>query len=219
MGFFNFSLLGEIIQYAFGSFIFGIILTLLFVFLLFFLIRGFYPKSTFKPLSLITGIVLVFLLIPQMIQLCGAVALKSKCDDIVVWLDDNIIHSWSYEYPREIAVEESTVIVDELINHYPIVSSFVGSGWFEGYDTSNICEGIVDTLNSFLNKFIWKSIGWSLFFVSIASFIVVQSIKRGNRISRDYLDTMNVNSSIEDIAGDNFDSDYPYSSGNNSGAF
>jgi len=176
MLFFDFSLLGDILQYALGSFILGVVLTILFVFLLFLLIKGFYPKSTFSPLSIITGLVLTILLIPQMIQLCGAVALKAETANISEWLDENIVHSDRYIIPQDISTEESTEICNQLVEQYPMVKSFVGGGEFTNFNTSNICQAMADELNSFLNQFIWESLGWSILFVIIGSFIVIRTI-------------------------------------------
>lgn len=180
---FDFPLLSEIIRYSFGSMILGVILTLSFVFLLFFIIRGFFPKSTFSPLSLFTGAVLVILLIPQMITLCGAVALKSMTGDVAQWLDQNLIHSNEYAVPAAISTMQSTEIVDVLIHRFPLVDYFVGSGVFEGYDTSNICMAIADELNSHLNKYILEALGWSLLYLMAGAFVVVWTIRRSQTCS------------------------------------
>lgn len=181
MLFLSFPLLGDIFHYAIGSFILGIVLTLAFVFLLFFLIKGFYPKNTFSPLSIGVGVVLTLLLIPQMVQLCGAVAIKMKTADVAEWLDENYVRSNEQIVPLEISEETSMELCDELVRQYPMVKYFVGGGIFTGYDTSNICQAIAYELNSFLNKFIWKSLGWSLLYVLIGSVLVIWTIHRGRK--------------------------------------
>lgn len=184
MSFFNFSLLGDIIHYALGSFILGVVLTILFVVLLFLLIKGFYPRKTFSPLSIIAGAVLCLLLVPQMITLCGAVGLKIKCSDVAEWLDVYVVHSSDYTTPVEITPGDSHVICDRLIDNYPMVASFVGGGEFTGYDTSNICEAISDTLNSFLNQFIWESLGWSFLYLIVAATVVILTMRVENHYGR-----------------------------------
>jgi len=171
------SLIYDIIQYAFGSLVVGLVLAIGLVALLFFLIRGFYPKRTFSPLSILAGLVLTILLIFRLVPMCGAIALKWKCDDVKEWLDTEVVHPESYDTPRAISAEESEQLIEELIERYPIVDTFVGSGLFEGYDTSNISEAISDTLDSFLTPFVWKAVLWSLAYVIIAAAIVVYTMK------------------------------------------
>ncbi len=172
-----FGLLWDIIHYAIGSLFVGLILTCALVGLLFFIIKGFYTKRAFSGLSIVAGLVLTLILPFQIIPMCGAIALKWKCQDLKEWVDENLVHPEQYLVPREISSEESQELVQEIIEQYPIVDSFVGSGIFEGYDTSNISQAIADTLNDFLNPFIYKALGWSIFFVVLTAVIVVWTMK------------------------------------------
>ena len=196
-----FSLIYDIIQYAFGSIIVGLLLAVSMVGLLFFLIRGFYPKKTFSPLSILAGIVLAVLLIFRLVPMCGAIALKWKCTDVKEWLDTNLIHPEQYLIPRDISSEESVRIAEELIEQYPIISTFADTGIFEGHTTATISTAMAETLNSYLNPFIWKAIIWSLVYVIVAAAIVVYTMK----VKRDRSYT---NVSIDDdfnMSGGGFD--------------
>lgn len=177
-------LLREIMQHAFGSLILGIVLTVLFVFLLFFIIRGFYKNAVFSPLSYLTGVVLVVLLIPQMIVFCGAFGLKMQCDEVEEWLDENVVKSENYIEPVPLSEQDCDNILEALIDNYPLVSAFVGGGEFKRFDTSNICHAIATELNSFLNEFIFKSLGWSLLFVIIGATIVIRTTDHCNKYNR-----------------------------------
>lgn len=55
-------LLYDILTYSASSLIIGLIVTFLLVGLLFFIIKGFFPQSTFSPLSIVVGVVLTFFL-------------------------------------------------------------------------------------------------------------------------------------------------------------
>ena len=172
-----FSLIWDILHYAIGSLFLGILLTIALVGLLFFLIKGFYSKRAFSPLSIVAGLILGFILTFQIVPLCGAVALKWKCHDMKEWLDENLIHPEQYLVPRTVSLEESQAIVEEVIERYPIVDSFVNGGTFVGYDTSNISQVMVDTLDDFLNPFIYKALGWSIFFTILTAVIVVWTMR------------------------------------------
>lgn len=172
-----FSLLWDIMHYAIGSLFIGLLLTVALVGLLFFIIKGFYTKKAFSPLSIVAGLVLGFILSFQIVPLYGAVALKWKCHDIKDWLDENLIHPEQFIEPQMVSLEESEAIVEELVERYPIVGSFVGGGQFEGFDTSNISQVMVDTLDDFLNPFIYKALGWALFFTAVTAVVVVWTMR------------------------------------------
>lgn len=183
-GFILLSLLGDVFKYAFGSLLLGLVLGIGIVFLLFFLIRGIYPLKTFSPLSTLAGAVLTLLIVPEMITFCGAVGLKMKCGDICEWLDDEIVHPEQYASPAYVSEVDSQEIVQQLIHRYPIVDSFVGSGTFTNFTTANISKGISDELSSFLNSYIWKSLGYSLLYLVVTAIIVILTMRGQNAMGR-----------------------------------
>lgn len=175
------NLLHEIITYAIGSLFIGIALAVLLTFALFWIIRACYPRSTFSMLSIITGIILVILLSYQMISMCGAIGMKWKCDDFEVYIN-NMIPEDELIYPRSLSKQETHQMMDQAIEEFPLIGYYVGWGDFWGYDTSNIAHVMADTVNDFLNQFIWEALLWSLIETLLAAIIVVWSIHKSKEL-------------------------------------
>lgn len=170
-------LLYDILTYSAGSLIIGLIVTLLVVGLLFFIIKGFFPQSTFSPLSIVVGIVLTFFLGYRMVTMCGAISLKWMCDDFETYIN-GLIPDEMLQKVVPVSQSEADMIIDKALDEFPILSQFVGGGTFTGTDTSNVAHVMAKTLNDFLNQFIWESLLWSFLYLVIASALVVWTLKK-----------------------------------------
>lgn len=171
----NFLILPEILRHAGWSVVVGILLAVAFVGLLLFLIRGFYPKSTFKPMSIATAVVLGLLLCLEFIPLCASVALKWRLDDFEMWINENVVHPELYKIPKEVTTEESKEIIQQAVNEYPILGVLVGSGEFTGFNTSSIAAAMKDELNIFLNRIILKLILIALLETAVCAFVIIKT--------------------------------------------
>jgi hypothetical protein len=65
-----------------GYILLGLVLTILGMWLMFFLIRSYYPNSKFNIQSFIIGFILFFFLSFQITCMIGAIAIKSMTDEI-----------------------------------------------------------------------------------------------------------------------------------------
>lgn len=172
------SFLSEIIHHAGWSVAVGIVIALAFVGLLFLLVRGFYPKSVFSPLSIVIGILLSIVLCFEFVPLCAAIALKGQISQFEVWLDENAIHPEDYAVPVPVTTEESTEIIERAVEEYPILGILIGSGEFTGFDTSNLAHAIASELNSYLNRLILKLVIVALVATSIGALLIVRTTGR-----------------------------------------
>lgn len=170
-------LLYDILTYSAGSLIIGLIVTFLLVGLLFFIIKGFFPQSTFSPLSIVVGVILTFFLGYRMVTMCGAISLKWMCDDFETYIN-GLIPDEMLQEAIPVSQSEADKIIDKALDEFPILSQFVGGGIFTGNNIDNIPEDITKTINDHLNRFIWKSILWSLVCLIIAAALVVFTLKR-----------------------------------------
>lgn len=176
-----------IIQYALGSAFLGIFFALVGIALLFVLIKGFYRNSTFTPLSICVAVVLFFLLAYQFILVCGAVKIKNLSDDVRMTINQQLPSYWT-NTPLPITPRDSQTLLDVIVDDYPLVGEYLNLADFQGYNTTTIANAMVDEINSYMNKLIWKHVGWSLLFICIGAFIVIKtmdvikSIKRSSRM-------------------------------------
>lgn len=171
------TLLYDILKYSASSIIVGIIVTLLLVGLMFFIVKGFFPRSTFSPLSILVGLILTLFLGFRMITMCGAISLKWMCNDFETYVN-SLIPDDMLQEAVPLSETDTDMIIDKSIKKFPILSQLVDSRTFAGNNIANIAEDITKTINGHLNQFIWKSILWSLACLIIAAALVVWTLKR-----------------------------------------
>lgn len=174
----NLMILPEIMRHAGWSVVAGIFIAVVFVGLLLFLIRGFYPKATFSPLSIVASVILGVLLCLEFIPLFASIALKWRLNDFEIWVNENVIHPEQFQVPIDITAEESHEIVRQAVDRYPILGVLVGSGEFTGFNTSNIAHAMKEELNSFLNQIILKLLLIALAETVVFAFVIIKTQSR-----------------------------------------
>lgn len=165
-----------------GSLLLGVFLTILGIVLMFVLIRSWWRDSTFTPMSFVVGGILFFFLAFQAVLLCGAVTIKSYCDDVEMAIDgmvanvsDDILFS----------TEDSQQILDRISEEWPLVGYYVNMADFQGHTSATIGSAMADELRSYMNWFILRRVCWSLAFVVVGAIIVIKTItRRANQLRR-----------------------------------
>lgn len=173
-----FSIIPELIEHAAWSIGVGILIVALFVSFLILIIRGCYPRSTFSPISVIVTGILSILLCFQSVPLCAAIGLKWHLDDMRDWINETVIQPENYLISEPISPEESTQIVDEAVKNYPLMGIMFDGGWFEGYNTFNIAEGIANEASRCLNDYILQKLLVAFVETAIGAFVIVKTIDR-----------------------------------------
>lgn len=170
--------LSQIVAYSIGNLFLGILLTVVGVVLLFVLIQSWYRNSTFTPISYVMGGILFLFLSFQSILLCGAVTIKSYSGDV-----EDAINNWVANVPSDIQFnqEESQHVLEQITEEWPLVGYFVGGADFTGHTSATIAQAMSEELRSFMNYFILRRIGWSLFFIVCGAVIVIKSMERVSR--------------------------------------
>lgn len=171
----------NIISYSLGNLFIGILLTVIGVAIMFFLIKSWFSNSTFTPVSYITGAILFFFLSFQAVLLCGAITIKSYCNNVEI-----TINGWVKDIPSEIRFDQknSQQILNRIQEEWPLVGYFVGSADFTGHTPIDIAQSMTQELRSFMNGYILRRIGWSLLFAVSGAFIVIKTTERTRRQPR-----------------------------------
>lgn len=165
-----------------GNLIWGVLLTVLGIALMFFIIKSWRNDAQFSPSSYIVGLVLFFFLAFQSILMCGAITIKSGADEIRSYINRMV-----EDIPEGIpfSTSNSQQILDNICDEYPIVGEYVDWADFEGHDSSDIADAMVEELNSFLNWYILRRVGWSILFVVMGAVSVIKTMdKFGGTIKR-----------------------------------
>lgn len=178
----NMGALSNILMYSVGSLLLGVLLTIVGIVLIFVLIRLWWRNCTFTPLSFVVGGVLFFFLAFQAVLICGAVTVKSYCDDV-----ENAINVMVEDLSEDVhfSTGDSQAILDNISREWPLVDDYVNMADFQGYTPATIAGSMVDELRSCINWFILRRVGWCLLFVVVGAFILVKTITvHNNRLRR-----------------------------------
>ena len=173
--------LTNIFYLSLGSLLVGVVLTIVGIIAMYMLIRLWWRNSTFSIASILVGVVLFFFLSFQSILLCGAITIKSYCDDVEHYVNvlvQNVssMHSFS--------TEDSQLILDQISKEWPLVGYYVNMADFQGHTSDTIAQAMSDELRSYMNWFIFRRICWSLLFVVVGAIIVIKTISIRNSSHR-----------------------------------
>lgn len=160
-------------MYSIGSLLLGVFLTIVGIVLMFVLIRSWWRNSTFTPMSFVVGGILFFFLAYQAVLICGAVTIKSYCDDVEMAINGMVAN-----IPDDVpfSTEDSQVILDQISEEWPLVGYYVNMADFRGQTSATIGSAMADELRSYMNWFILRRVCWSLAFVVIGAIIVIKTI-------------------------------------------
>lgn len=170
----------NIINYSIGNLFLGVFITILGVALMFFLIKSWFNHKTFTTLSFIIGAILFVFLSFQSILLCGAVTIKTYTDEV-----EKNISEWVKNIPpsKEFDKEDSQIIMNGIMEEWPLVGYFVDTADFTGHTSLNIAPSMADAIREYMNWFILRRVLWSLFFTITGAVIVIKSME-GNSSRR-----------------------------------
>ena len=163
----------NILTYSMGSLLLGIILTIAGIGLMFVFVKLWWKVDTFTPMSFICGFILFFFLAFQSVLFCGAVTIKSYCDDIEIAINQIVD---KIPLNNRFSQEDSQLILNQISETWPVVGYYVNMADFEGHTPATIAKAMADELRSVMNWFILRRIGWSLLFVFIGAVAIIKSI-------------------------------------------
>lgn len=159
-----------------GSIFCGILLTVVCMLLMFLLVKSWWKDAMLTPATYVVGVILFLFLSFQSVLLCGAFTIKSYCDDVEMTIDKMV-----EDLPADLVFtrKDSQDILDRVSEDYPLMGYYVNLADFRGHTPVDIAKSMTDELNSFMNKFILRRLGWSLLFVIIGAFIAIKTISHG----------------------------------------
>lgn len=182
----------NILKYSIGSLFYGGLITVLFIALFVFLIKGWYKDAVFKPISFVVLGILSLIILWNSTIICGALAMKSDITSFQTMIESSIA-SLGLSLSAVADQEISNEVFKEVVDSHPILNYYANSCDFSGWHISELPSVMGDTLKSYLNGIILKSLLWSLGFVVVAAIIVIKTMGRrtnnrrlssGNRGSR-----------------------------------
>lgn len=166
-----------LIGQAAGALAAGIGIALLLVALLFFVVNIIAERGRFTIAGYAVGVVLFLFLCYHLIPACGAVVLQWKCDEIELWLSQNVIDRMDRSGISELTPEESSKIVDALVENVPFLSDYVNELQLVGISASDATSAVAEKIRSGLRSFVLKSALWSFIGLIVASVVIYNTMK------------------------------------------
>ena len=123
-------MISAILKYSIGSLLYGGLITVIFLSLFIFLIKGWYKDAVFRPVSFIVLGVLSLIVLWNSTIICGALAMKSDISSIQA-LIENAIESSGLEGDTTVDLLLSNEIFQQVIDRHPILS-YYADNWKGG---------------------------------------------------------------------------------------
>jgi len=170
-------MISAILKYSIGSLIYGGLITVIFLAIFIFLIKGWHKDAVFKPISLVALGVLALIIFFNSTIICGAQAMKSDISSIKSSVE-NIIESTGIKGNLEADSLQSNSFMQEVTDRYPIINSIANQCDISGSQVAQLPSTICDTLTDYLNGIIVKALLWTLAFVVIGTIVVIMTLDR-----------------------------------------
>ena len=171
----------SVLKYSIGNIFIGIIVTIIGLVLMFLLIKGWYKNATMSVVAYVVAVILVFFLSFHSTLICGAFTIKSYSDKV-----ERLINSTVASLPTNqiLDQDESQQILETISVGYPLVGYFLNYADFSGHTPQNIAKSMNDTMQTYMNWYILRRLGWVLLFVVVGAFIVIKTMHKINSKDR-----------------------------------
>lgn len=116
----------------------------------------------------ITGVIMVILLIIQCTILVGAIKAKGFAEPVQILLNQQFEGQQGV-----IGAKDSQVILDTVIEEFPIIGTYMDVADFSGHDISEMSQLMYETMTDYLNMYIWHRVFWIIGIIVIACVIAV----------------------------------------------
>lgn len=170
-------MISAILKYSIGSLLYGGFITVLFLSLFIFLIKGWYKDAVFKTVSFVVLGLLALVVLWNSTIICGALAMKSDISSIRIMIEEAVE---TLDFNPAMAVDslQSNEVLREVTARHPILNYYTDSCDFSGWSAAQLPAAMCDTLNDYLNGIILKSLIWCLGFVVVGAVIVIKTMDR-----------------------------------------
>lgn len=174
----------NIIQFSFGSLIWGILIALACMALFVFIIKGWWKNAMFTIWSYLIGSILFLMLSFQCTMIVGSLKIINTCDEYEAYFT-SVVNSM-YDGWEEVSQESADIVINKAIAEFPLLEYYISGGEFSGYNAKQIPAAMADELRSFMWAYITRRLLWCLGFVIVAGVIGIMTLNKYNRSTRTY---------------------------------
>ena len=170
----------DILTYSLSSLFWGLLVALACMGLFVLLVKGWYKDAMFSLVTWFEIILLFILLSFQCTMLVGSLKIMDNIEDFEYNAKTLI---YKYIPGNDIVTEEeSQAVLYKLIETYPLLKYYVGSGVFKGYTASELPHEMASTLNSYLKWYVFRRLLWCVVFVALAAFFTIRSLSNKSTV-------------------------------------
>ena len=166
----------DILNYSFSSVIWGVLIAVACIALFVFLIKGWYKDAVFSPVSYLIGSILFILLSIQCVLIVGSIKIIDTTEYYEVEISKIVDNT--YNTYDEVTKSGADIIIEEIINRFPILHYYIGGGEFTGFTAQELPHAMADELRSFMRWYIFRRILWCLGFVIVGAVCVIKSLSK-----------------------------------------
>ena len=164
----------DILTYSLSSLFWGLLVALACMGLFVLLVKGWYKDAMFSLVTWFEIILLFILLSFQCTMLVGSLKIMDNIEDFEY--NAKILVDQYISGNDVVTEEESQAVLYKLIETYPLLKYYVGSGVFKGYTASELPHEMASTLNSYLKWYVFRRLMWCMVFVALAAFFTIRSL-------------------------------------------
>ena len=158
----------SLITTAFSSIFYGIVVTAVIMAILYAVLKSLSKGIVLSVPFHVTGVVLAILLIVQCSLMIGAIQAKDAVDSAEIYLNQLLEDKYG-----TISAQDSQKVMDAITENFPIIGNFIDIADFSGHDISELPEVMHESMESYLNSYIWHRVWWILGIVVMACVIVI----------------------------------------------
>jgi hypothetical protein len=167
---------------AISSVVYGIVITAAIMAILYGVLKALSDGIVRSVPFFITGVVMAVLLTIQCSLLVGAIEAKSVAGSMEIYLNQQLEGQQGI-----VGARDSQEIMNNVIDHFPIIGTYLGIANFAGHEISDIAQVMHDTMVDYLNTYIWHRVFWILGIIVVGCVVVLffdkPNVSAGRRLA------------------------------------
>lgn len=175
-------MLWDIICMSVGSLIWGVLISILCTTIFALAITSWWKDAHFTVWSYLIGVILCLLLTVENTLIIGSLKIMDTIDEYEAYTTKII--DKVYKNYGKISVEESDTLIQEVINHFPLLGDYIGEVQLNGCNIDELPKALADEIRSFMREYIVRRLLWSLGFIFVAGTLIIWTLDKHNRYTR-----------------------------------
>ena len=168
-----------LVSYSFSSLLWGLLMALGGVLLVFLLVRVLSPDRRLAPIGYVALGVAFVLLFTQTSLLCGAWRVRSLVNDVEAQAT-SLLSEGTGILQDNLSQSDASKLISSLVDEYPVLSSYIDSAALVGYTVEQVPHMVGESVRDSIASFIYWRLFWSVLFLVAGALVLALTAKRKN---------------------------------------